>query len=94
MRLAGPLLERLGVPSHDRELVQFIIKNHFMMARFWQKRDVDDPKTAMAFAESIGDAERLKMLYVITFCDTRGTAADLWNSYKDMLHSTLYRATL
>jgi len=94
VRLAGPLLERLGVPSHDRELVQFIIKNHFMMARFWQKRDVDDPKTAMAFAESIGDAERLKMLYVITFCDTRGTAADLWNSYKDMLHSTLYRATL
>ena len=25
---------------------------------------------------------------------TRGTAADLWNSYKDTLHGTLYRATL
>jgi [protein-PII] uridylyltransferase len=31
---------------------------------------------------------------VHTFCDARGTAADLWNSYKDTLHTTLYRSTL
>jgi len=30
---------------------------------------------------------------VHTFCDARGTAADLWNSYKDTLHTTLFRAT-
>jgi len=64
------------------------------MARFWQKRDVDDPKTAAAFAEIVGDAEHLRHLYVHTFCDARGTSADLWNSYKDTLHSKLYRVTL
>ncbi|MEY3607522.1 MAG: hypothetical protein RLZZ447_310, partial [Verrucomicrobiota bacterium] len=94
VRLALPILERFGVEPNDRELVAFIIKNHLVMARFWQKRDVDDPGTAAAFAELVGDAERLRHLYVHTFCDARGTAADLWNSYKDTLHTALFRATL
>lgn len=93
MRIAGPILERFGVEPSGRELVMFTIKNHLVMARFWQKRDVDDPGTAAAFAETVGDADRLRHLYVHTFCDARGTAADLWNSYKDTLHTTLYRTT-
>lgn len=94
VRIALPLLERLQVPPSDRELIAFVIKNHLLMARFWQKRDVDDPQTAAAFSEALGDAERLRHLYVHTFCDARGTAASLWNSYKDTLHTSLYRNTL
>jgi len=94
VRLAGPIMERLGVSPEGRELVSFVIKNHLAMARFWQKRDVDDPKTAAAFAELVGNAEQLRNLYVHTFCDARGTAVSLWNSYKDTLHTSLYRATL
>jgi [protein-PII] uridylyltransferase len=93
VRLAAPLLERFGVTGPTRELVLFTIKNHLVMARFWQKRDVDDPSTATAFAELVGDPERLRHLYVHTFCDARGTAMDLWNGYKDTLHTTLYRST-
>jgi [protein-PII] uridylyltransferase len=94
VRLAEPILARLDIPPESRELVLFTIKNHLAMARFWQKRDVDDPNTATAFAELVGDPERLRQLYVHTFCDARATSADLWNSYKDTLHTSLYRATL
>jgi [protein-PII] uridylyltransferase len=93
VRLALPILERLGVSPDDRELVTFVIKNHLAMARFWQKRDVDDPRTAIAFAELVETAEHLRHLYVHTFCDARATSMDLWNGYKDTLHTTLYRAT-
>jgi [protein-PII] uridylyltransferase len=93
-RLAEPILERLGVSTEGRDLVLFLIKNHLTMARFWQKRDLDDPRTAAAFAELVGSAERLRCLYVHTFCDSRGTSADLWNSYKDTLHTSLYLSTL
>jgi len=93
VRLAVPILERFGVDPADRELVSFVVKNHLAMARFWQKRDVDDPQTAAAFAELVGEPDRLRHLYVHTFCDARGTSADLWNSYKDTLHTTLYRST-
>ncbi|HYP15943.1 MAG TPA: [protein-PII] uridylyltransferase, partial [Opitutus sp.] len=94
VEIALPILRRLEVPPEGQELVAFVIKNHLAMARFWQKRDVDDPNTAAAFAELVGDAERLRNLYVHTFCDARGTAASLWNSYKDTLHTSLFRATL
>ncbi len=94
VRIAQPILERLGVSARGSELVSFVIKNHLAMARFWQKRDVDDPKTSASFAELVGDPERLRCLYVHTFCDARGTSSDLWNSYKDTLHTTLYRNTL
>lgn len=93
VRLAAPLLERFGVTGKDRDLVTFVIKNHLAMARFWQKRDVDDPDTASVFADLVGDADRLRFLYVHTFCDARATSAELWNGYKDTLHTTLYRAT-
>lgn len=92
--LGVPIMERLGIAPESRDLVSFVIKNHLAMARFWQKRDVDDPQTAAAFAELVQDAEKLRNLYVHTFCDARGTAASLWNSYKDTLHTRLFRATL
>jgi len=94
VRLAAPLLERFGLSADACSVVLFVIKNHLAMARFWQKRDVDDPNTAAAFAELVLDSERLRMLYVHTFCDARGTTVDLWNSYKDTLHTTLFRTTL
>ncbi len=92
--LAGPILDRLQLDPKSREIVTSIIKNHLIMARFWQRHNLDDPQSAAAFAELVGDAEKLRYLYVHTFCDARGTAASLWNSYKDTLHSTLFRTTL
>ncbi len=94
VEIALPILDRLGIDKKSQETVIFIIKNHLIMARFWQKRDVDDPASATAFAELVSDPDQLRYLYVHTFCDARGTAAGLWNGYKDTLHSTLYRATL
>lgn len=91
--LAEPILQRLGYDEPHREIVRFLIKNHLTMARFWQKYDLDDPHTTAAFAELVGDAERLRLLYVHTFCDARATAAGLWNSYKNTLHTTLFRNT-
>ena len=92
--IALPILKRLSVSPENAELVVFVIKNHLIMARFWQKRDVDDPNTAAAFAELVPSADKLRHLYVHTFCDARGTAAGLWNGYKDALHTSLYRSTL
>jgi [protein-PII] uridylyltransferase len=94
VRLAKPILQRLGINEQKIEIILFVIKNHLAMARFWQKRDVDDPQTISAFADFIVNPENLRLLYVHTYCDARATATDLWNSYKDTLHSKLYKSTL
>ncbi len=92
--LAGPILTRLQISPALQEIVQFIIKNHLLMARFWQKYDLDDPETTNAFAQQVETSINLRLLYAQTFCDARGTASSLWNGYKDSLHTTLFRNTL
>ncbi len=94
VKIAEPILERLRVDRKNRELILFIIKNHLQMARFWQRYDIDDPESARAFAEYVQTPEQLRLLYVHTFCDARGTAAGLWNQYKDTLHNTLYKRSM
>ena len=92
--IAAPVLQRLAIDAGDQAVVIFIIKNHLAMARFWQKHDLDDPQTSAAFAEIVGDPDRLRYLYVHTFCDASGTSASLWNDYKNTLHRTLFDTTL
>ncbi len=92
--LAAPVLQRLQIDPDTRVVVNFIIKNHLLMARFWQKHDLDDPQTSAAFSELVGDPDQLRYLYVHTYCDARGTSADLWNGYKNALHTHLFTSTL
>lgn len=94
VRIAQPILNRFNIGREQQEQILFIIRNHLEMARFWQRFDLDDPKTAASFAEFIEDPQKLRFLYVHTYCDARGTAPTLWNSYKDAMHRTLYVRTL
>ena len=94
LTLARPVLDRLRIDADNRETINFIIKNHLLMARFWQKHDLDDPQTSATFAELAQKPDQLRYLYVHTYCDARGTAAGLWNGYKNSLHRRLFETTL
>ena len=94
VRLAKPILERFSISPEAQKQILFIIRHHLEMARIWQRYDIDDPQTAASFAEFMEDPEKLRFLYVHTYCDARGTAPTLWNDYKESMHRTLYKATL
>jgi [protein-PII] uridylyltransferase len=94
VKMARPLLNRLGIDPKDQETILFNVRNHLEMARFWQRYDVDDPTTAVSFAKVVGDPETLRYLFVLTYCDARGTATSIWNSYKNILHHRLFAATI
>jgi len=92
--LAEPILKRLGVVTKARDKILFLVKNHLEMARIWQRYDLDDPRTAEKLSELVHSGENLRYLYVLTFCDARGTTHNLWNGYKDAMHTLLFRITL
>ena len=94
VRIAQPILDRFDISQEQQEQVLFIIRHHLAMSRIWQRFDLDDPETAHSFSEFIEDPEKLRLLYVHTYCDARGTAPTLWNDYKDTMHRTLYKRTL
>lgn len=92
--IAKTVLVRLGYnPDLGTKIID-IIEHHLDMARFWQRFDVEDPQTAESFAKVITDEDTLRYLYVLTYCDAKGTSGDLWNSYKNSLHRQLFKSTL
>jgi len=91
---AEPILDRMGIEENMKEMVLFVIRNHLEMGRYYMKFDLDDPEVIAAFAAKMEDPQKLRFLYVHTFCDARGTSEDLWNEYKDNLLTQLYRNTL
>ena len=92
--LAAPILERFGIEKESMRQILFVIEHHLLMARFWQKHDIEDPHSAKTFAELVGSEEILNYLYTHTYCDAKGTVHGLWNDYKETLHTRLYKATV
>lgn len=92
--IGAKLLRRFNVPESEIEPILFVVRNHLEMARFWQSNDIEDEKAIAKFARLVENEDNLKYLYVITFCDSMGTTDGFWNSYKQSLHSMLYRAAL
>ena len=84
--------ERLGVDPRRIELVVWLVRNHLALSDYAQKRDLSDPETVRAFAEVVGDPERLRLLLVLTVADIRAVGPGVWNSWKGQLMRTLYGA--
>ncbi|RZJ84226.1 MAG: ACT domain-containing protein, partial [Brevundimonas sp.] len=82
--------DRLGVDPRRTELVVWLVRNHLALSDYAQKRDVSDPTTVRAFAELVGDPERLRLLLVLTVADIRAVGPGVWNSWKGQLIRNLY----
>ena len=85
--------ERLGLEPKRAELVAWLVRHHLVLSDFAQKRDVADPATIEAFADIVGDLERLRMLLAMTGADVRAVGPNVWNGFKGRLMRELYAAT-
>src|SRR5438094_360385 len=65
--LVRGLTARMGLPSADAASVEFLVAHHLTMSHVAQRRDIDDPKTVTDFAAVVGDPQRLRMLYLLTY---------------------------
>jgi [protein-PII] uridylyltransferase len=92
-RAARAACERMGLEPARVELVGWLVEHHLLLSDYAQKRDVSDPGTVAAFAEIVGDLERLRMLLVLTVADVRAVGPGVWNAWKGQLMRDLYAAT-
>lgn len=85
--------DRLGIDPRRTEFVVWLVRNHLALSDYAQKRDVSDPATVRAFAELVGDPERLRTLLVLTVADVRAVGPGVWNGWKGQLMRDLYQRT-
>ena len=82
-----------GLSEFDSRLVSWLVERHLLMSMTAQRKDLSDPEVIQAFAEQIGDPNRLDYLYLLTVADARATNPERWNSWKDALLRELYHET-
>ncbi|MGH6689792.1 MAG: [protein-PII] uridylyltransferase [Gammaproteobacteria bacterium] len=92
--LARQLTTRLALPPEDAGVVEFLVAHHLTMSHVAQRRDIDDPKTVADFAESVGDPQRLRMLYLLTYADMRAVGPGVLTPWQAVVLEQLYARTL
>ena len=68
--------------------------HHLTMSHIAQRRDIDDPKTIADFAATVGDPQRLRMLYLLTCADMRAVGPGVLTGWQAAILHELYRRTL
>lgn len=92
-RMAVTTARRLGLDATGVDTIRFLVRNHLAMIHTGLKRDLDDPGEIEQFASLVENAERLRLLTLLTVADTRGTSTTLWNGFKNTMLSKLYTRT-
>jgi len=89
-QIVPEICRRLNLSEDDTNLVKFLVKCHLALADTAQYRDLHDEKLIIEFAKTVGDIERLNLLYLLTFADVRAVGPEVWNQWKATLFQELY----
>jgi len=92
-KVAKRLCPRLGFTPAQTELIAWLVEHHLLMSNTAQSRDLNDPKTISDFAATMQSLDRMKLLLVLTVCDTKAVGPGVWNGWKGQLLRTLYYET-
>jgi [protein-PII] uridylyltransferase len=88
--IARNILERFGYEKDRTEDVLFLIRHHLLLAETATRRDLNDEKAVVRCARTIREMERLKMLYLLTWADSRATGPRAWNEWTSNLVQELF----
>src|SRR5437016_1114401 len=92
--LIRELVTRMGLDPDEGALVEFLVAHHLTMSHIAQRRDIDDPKTIADFAATVGDPQRLKMLYLLTWADMRAVGPGVLTPWQAPILYELYARTM
>jgi [protein-PII] uridylyltransferase len=84
---------RLGLTQERVRTMEFLIRNHLLLSHVAQRRDLHEEKTIIETAQTVGDIQRLKLLYLITMADLKAVGPGIWNDWKDSLITELFLET-
>jgi [protein-PII] uridylyltransferase len=89
--VAEAACDALGWKPEARDNVAFLVEHHLLMAETSRLRDLGLDETIRDFSAVVDDPERLRMLYLLTYADTRAVGQGLWTQVKARYLLDLYR---
>jgi [protein-PII] uridylyltransferase len=84
------VLKRLGINGEAVRVIPFLVKHHLLLANTSQRRDLNDEKTAVQIAQTVGGLEKLRLLFLLTVVDSLATGPMAGSDWKIMLLIELF----
>ena len=92
--IAAEVCRRLHWSAEASATVCFLVRQHLLMAETSRLRDLNMEETIRDFTRVVDDPERLNMLTLLTYADTRAVGAGVWTPVKQRYLNELWqRAT-
>jgi [protein-PII] uridylyltransferase len=79
--LVRNIMAAKGMKAQEIDTVAFLVQKHLLLIKIATRRDIHDEETAIVCAREIEDAERLKMLYLLTVADCKATGPNAWSQW-------------
>jgi [protein-PII] uridylyltransferase len=89
-KIAKNILKRLGLSDDAINDICFLVRSHLLLVETATRRDLNDEKIVVQCARLIGSLERLKLLYLLTWADSRATGPKAWSDWIANLTSELF----
>jgi [protein-PII] uridylyltransferase len=84
------ILKRLGIEGEALKVIPFLVAHHLLLANTSQRRDLNDEKTSVQIAQTVGTVERLNLLFLLTVIDSLATGPMAGNDWKIILLNELF----
>lgn len=85
--------ERLQLPNKDKQMLEFLVFHHLLMAHTAFRRDVGDPKIISTFGSVVKSVDGLRKLFLLTVADISAVGPEAMNKWKATLLAELYTQT-
>ena len=79
--ITAQILKRFGYDRDLQKEILFLVRYHLLLVETATRRDLNDEKVVIQSARVIGSVTRLKMLYLLTWADSRATGPKAWNEW-------------
>ena len=93
-RVAVQVCERLGLDGETVRKVKFLVHRHLSMFQVSQRRDFTENGVIESFASLVGNVERLKMLYLLTYIDVTAVGPGTWTAWKGVQLAEVYERAM
>jgi [protein-PII] uridylyltransferase len=83
--IARDVAARIGFDREDITVLATLIRHHLLLVETATRRDLEDPATVRAVAETVGSQSTLELLHALTEADALATGPAAWSSWRSAL---------
>jgi [protein-PII] uridylyltransferase len=85
---------RAGLNDAMRHRLVTSVRQHLLLPAVATRRDIADEEVIRETATQAGDADTLRLLYLLAVADARASGPNVWSAWKAQLMRSLYRRVL